>query len=86
MLNQFKNLTCVEINSILRQSTDCRRVIDKYSEIAHVLDPVVHKKKFMTRTSGGGGGGVDEDNEGLQKFLDTRREGSEKIVGLEGGL
>ena len=58
-------------------------MIDKYSDIAHVLDPVVHKKKFMTRTRGGGG---DEDIEGLQKFLDTRREGSEKIVGLEEGL
>lgn len=58
-------------------------MIDIYSETAHVLDPVVHKKKFMTRTRGGG---VDEDIEGLQKVLDTRREGSEKIVGLEGGL
>ena len=29
---------------------------------------------------GGGGGG------GLQKFLDTRKGGSEKIVGIGGGL
>ena len=29
---------------------------------------------------------MDEDIEGLKKFLVIRREGSEKIVGLEGGL
>ena len=40
---------------------------------------VVHEGKFMTRG--------DEDIEGeLWKFLDTRKGGSEKIVGLEGGL
>ena len=38
----------------------------------------------MTR---GGGGGGNEDIEGaLQKFLDTPKGGSEKIVGLGGGL
>ena len=41
-------------------------------------------RKSLWRGQGGGGG--DEDIEGLQKFLDTRREGSEKIVGLEEGL
>ena len=43
---------------------------------------VIGESSFnMTR---GGGGGEDIEG-GLQKFLDTRRGGSEKIVALGGG-
>ena len=41
------------------------------------------ESSFNMTVGGGGGGGGDEDIEGwLQKFLDTQKGGSEKIVGL----